>query len=102
MYSIEDPVGGKPHSGGAAQTSVQMMIPVAYLPDVKQFRQPVAAGVGSLGQNDLRTQPSGSSQLSLSVMFNRAIRQQPPESTIYDPGSDRACSWVFNAAGVWL
>jgi len=25
MYSIEDPVGGKPHSGGAAQSSVQMM-----------------------------------------------------------------------------
>jgi len=48
-------------------------------PDVKQFwASPSRLELGHWGKTIYALNQSGSSQLSLSVIFNRAIRQQPP------------------------
>jgi tocopherol cyclase len=59
MYSIEDPIGGKPHSGGAAQIlGPNDEYLCRTFPDVKQFWAAQAQlELGHWGKTDLRTQP---------------------------------------------
>jgi len=75
---------------------------VAYLSRCSKS-QPVAAGVGSLGQNDLRTQPIW----LIPAEFERHIQQGYQatatwnQGTIYDPGSDRVCRWQYSTQPVY-
>lgn len=99
MYSIDDPIGGKPHSGGA----VQILGPDdEYLwrtfPDVKRFWATYTKlGLGHWGETDL----SGKPRELVPDEFARHIQEGYQatatlnQGAIHDPGSDRACRWYY-------
>lgn len=105
MYSIEDPIGDKMHSGGAAQ----ILGPYdEYLwrtyPDVKRFwASPSQLELGHWGKTDLSTQPI----LLLPDEFDRHIHQGYQatatwnQGIIRDPGSDRYCRWQYEIKPVY-
>ena len=99
MYSIEDPIGGKMHSGGAAQ----ILGPLdEYLwrtfPDVKRFWASQSdLQFGHWGSTDLSIPPI----LLLPLEFERHIQQGYQatatwnQGIIRDPASDRYCLWQY-------
>ncbi len=105
MYSIEDPIGGKMHSGGAAQ----ILGPFdEYLwrtyPDVKRFwASPLRLELGHWGKTDLSTQPI----LLLPDEFDRHIQQGYQatatwnQGIIRDPSSDRYCRWQYEIKPIY-
>ncbi|HBL58567.1 MAG TPA: tocopherol cyclase [Cyanobacteria bacterium UBA8803] len=99
MYSIEDPKGGKPHSGGA----VQILGPDdGYLcrtfPEVSQFwASSQFLALGHWGKTDLKIPP----QYLQPAAFERHVQQGYQatatwhQGIIRDPGSDRYCRWQY-------
>lgn len=99
MYSIEDPSGGKPHSGGAAQV---LGPNDEYLwrtfPDVQRFwASPSWLGLGHWGKTNLKTQPI----FLIPAEFERYVQEGYQatatlnQGAIYDPASDRYCRWHY-------
>lgn len=105
MYSIEDPIGGKMHSGGAAQ----ILGPLdEYLwrtfPDVKRFWASQSdLQFGHWGSTDLSIQPI----LLLPLEFDRHIQQGYQATStwnqgiIRDPSSARYCRWQYEIKPVY-
>ncbi len=99
MYSIEDPIGAKMHSGGAAQ----ILGPNdEYLwrtfPDLKRFwASESQLELGHWGKTDLNTQPI----LLLPEEFDCHVQQGYQatanwnQGVIRDPSSDRYCRWQY-------
>lgn len=105
MYSIEEPIGGKPHSGGAAQI---LGPDDEYLwrtfPDVKQFwASPSQLELGHWGKTDLHTQPL----LLVPPEFDRHIQQGYQatatwnQGVIQDPSSNCYCRWQYSIKPVY-
>jgi tocopherol cyclase len=105
MYSIEDPRGGQPNSGGAAQI---LGIDEKYLcrtfPKVKQFwATKNNLGLGHWGKTDLQITP----QLLSCHEFESHIRQGYQvtatlnQGCIYDPGSNQYCRWQYQIKPVY-
>lgn len=105
MYSIEDPIGGKMHSGGAAQV---LGANDEYLwrtfPDVKRFwASPSELEFGHWGQTDLKTQP----KILPADEFERHIQQGYQatatwnQGIIRDPASDRYCRWQYEIKPIY-
>ncbi len=105
MYSIEDPIGEKPHSGGAAQ----ILGPNdEYLwrtfPDVNKFwaKSDVLA-LGHWGKTDIESQPL----YLLPVEFESYIQEGYQATTklnqgiIRDPGSGNYCRWEYEIEPVY-
>jgi len=99
MYSLEDPIGGKPYSGGAAQV---LGPDDQYLwrtfPDVKRFwASPSQLELGHWGKTDLHTQPIW----LMPAEFDHHVQQGYQanatwnQGVIHDPGSDYSCRWQY-------
>ena len=104
MYSIEDPVGGKPHSGGAAQI---LGIDDQYLwrtfPDVKRFwASPSQLEFGHWGKTDL-TVPGWLE----TTIFEHHIQEGYQatatwnQGSLHDPGSGRTCHWQYEIKPIY-
>lgn len=105
MYSIEDPTGSKPHSGGAAQ----ILGPNdEYLwrtfPDVKRFwASQSKLEFGHWGKTDLHTQPI----FLVPPEFERYVQEGYQatatlnQGAIYDPASDRFCRWHYTIKPIY-
>jgi tocopherol cyclase len=105
MYSIEDPIGGKAYSGGAAQI---LGANDEYLwrtfPDVRKFwaSRDVLA-LGHWGKTDLSTQPL----YLLPAEFERHVQQGYQatatlnQGAIHDPATGRYCRWQYEIQPVY-
>lgn len=105
MYSIDDPIGGKLHSGGAAQILASGN---RYLcrtfPDVQKFwATHNYLGLGHWGKTDLDMQP----QLLESAQFEQYIRSgyqataKINQGSIQDPASNTYCRWCYHIESVY-
>ena len=105
MYSIEDPIGSRPHSGGAAQI---LGPDDEYLwrtfPDVTRFSALASQlELGHWGKTDLHTQPIW----LMPGEFDRHVQQGYQatatwnQGAIYDPGSNRSCIWQYSIQPVY-
>ncbi len=105
MYSIEDPIGNKPHSGGAAQI---LGIDDEYLwrtfPDVKRFfASSQQLEFGHWGKTDLSNQP----QCLIPAEFDRHVQEGYQASAtlnqgiIKDPGGKGTCRWQYEIKPVY-
>ena len=105
MYSIEDPIGGKPHSGGAAQ----ILGPNdEYLwrtfPNVKQFWATRSQlELGHWGKTDLATQPIWlmPAEFERHVQNGYQATATCNQGVIHDPGSDHSCRWHYSIQPVY-
>lgn len=105
MYSIEDPAGNQPESGGAAQI---LGPDDGYLcrtfPNVNTFwgwRN--ALGLGHWGKTDLQIQPK---YLEPQVFDSHIQEGYQATATwhqgyLHDPGSDRTCYWQYEIKPVY-
>ena len=105
MYSIEDPSGGKPHSGGAAQ----ILGPEdGYLcrtfPDVNQFwATSDSLGVGHWGKTDLSIPP----KLLDAAVFDRQVQEGYQatatwhQGVLNEPGSGNTARWQYRIQPVY-
>lgn len=105
MYSIEDPIGGKPYSGGAAQI---LGPDDEYLwrtfPNVNNFwaKQDVLA-LGHWGKSNLNSKPL----YLLPAEFERYVQSGYQatatlnQGIIHDPGSDRYCKWQYEIQPIY-
>lgn len=104
MYSIEDPSGGKPYSGGAAQIlGANDQYLWRTFPDVKQFwASSDVLELGHWGKTDLQTQPIW----LLPSEFERHIQQGYQanatwnQGIIHDPVSG-SCRWQYKIEPVY-
>lgn len=105
MYSIDDPIGGKPYSGGAAQV---LGPDDEYLcrtfPNVNQFwASPKSLALGHWGKTDLQLPP----QYLHPVKFERHIQQGYQatatlhQGVIRDPASNAYCRWLYEIKPVY-
>lgn len=105
MYSIDDPIGGKAHSGGAAQI---LGPDDQYLwrtfPDVNQFwASQQSLALGHWGKTNLKMSP----QYLNSAQFEEQIEEGYQATTtwhqgkIHDPRSDRYCRWQYEIKPVY-
>ncbi len=100
MYSIEDPWGGGPYSGGAAQ----ILGPGdAYLwrtfPDPQGFwADPERLALGHWGHGEAPGPPRELSpeQFQAQVQNGYQATAQLNQGAIRDPGSDRYCRWCYD------
>jgi tocopherol cyclase len=105
MYSIEDPIGGKPHSGGAAQI---LGPDDEYLcrtfPEVSKFwaRQDVLA-LGHWGKTDLNIQPRylQPAEFELHVKQGYQATATLNQGEISDPGTGKYCRWQYQIQPVY-
>ncbi|MEB3829066.1 tocopherol cyclase family protein [Phormidium sp. CCY1219] len=99
MYSIEDPAGNSPYSGGGAQI---LGPDDEYLcrtfPDVRGFwASATALALGHWGKTDLRLKP----QYLEPTKFARHLEQgyqataRWHQGQLFDPGTQRRCKWEY-------
>ncbi|MGL5870767.1 MAG: tocopherol cyclase family protein [Xenococcaceae cyanobacterium] len=105
MYSIDDPIGDRPHSGGAAQilTSDDEYLCRTF-PDVNKFwASKNYLELGHWGQTNLQSQP----QLLEGDRFKQQITEGYQATAtlnqgfIRDPGSNNYCRWLYRIEPVY-
>jgi tocopherol cyclase len=104
MYSIEDPVGSQPHSGGAAQI---LGIDDQYLwrtfPDVKRFwASPSQLEFGHWGKTDL-TVPGWLEPAIFEQHIQEGYQATATwnQGSLLDPGSGRTCRWQYEIKPIY-
>lgn len=105
MYSIEDPVGGKPHSGGAAQIlGPEDSSLCRTFPDVKRFwAWNHCLGLGHWGKTDLAQAP-GYLQPKL---FEEHVQEGYQgtatlnQGILHDPSSGQSARWHYTIEPVY-
>ncbi|TVU54018.1 MAG: tocopherol cyclase [Arthrospira sp. PLM2.Bin9] len=103
MYSIEDPSGGQPHSGGAAQIlGPDDQYLCRTFPDVNKFwASPDTLALGHWGDTDLKSAPGYLQE----QLFDRHIRQGYQGTDTHHQGSlkdgTRTCSWKYTITPVY-
>lgn len=109
MYSIEDPIGGKQHTGGAAQI---LGPDDEYLcrtfPDVNKFwAWRNALGLGHWGKIDSKTGLIKQTQFLEPAEFDRHVLEGYQATAtwhqgfIRDPGSGRYCRWKYEIKPIY-
>ncbi len=105
MYSIEDPIGGKPHSGGAAQIlGPEDQYLCRTFPNVRQFwGAKNFLGLGHWGKTDLQIPPQ---QLHPAIFEGRVQEGYQATATLHqgfirDPGSQRYCRWLYEIKPIY-
>jgi len=105
MYSIEDPIGGKLHSGGAAQI---LGADDEYLwrtfPDVNRFwASPNHLGVGHWGKTDLNSVPGWLEPAIFEQHVQEGYQATATwhQGTLHDPGSGRTCRWQYEIQPIY-
>ncbi|MBD2577360.1 tocopherol cyclase family protein [Oscillatoria sp. FACHB-1406] len=105
MYSIEDPIGNQPNSGGA----VQVLGPEdEYLwrtfPDVRGFwGAKERLGLGHWGKHNLEIAPQElePSLFAAAVGEGYQATASLNQGAIHDPGSDRDCRWHYTIEPIY-
>lgn len=105
MYSIEDPIGKQPNSGGAVQI---LGIDEAYLcrsfPNVKQFfAHSDRLGFGHWGKTHLKLQPRllSTAEFSRQVIEGYQAGSNFNQGSIYDPGRNEYCRWQYQIEPIY-
>ncbi len=105
MYSIEDPIGGKPHSGGAAQI---LGANDEYLwrtfPDVSKFwASPETLAFGHWGKTNLSTPPLYllPNEFEYHVQSGYQATATLNQGAIHDPGTGNYCRWQYQIEPVY-
>ena len=105
MYSIEDPLGGKPHSGGAAQI---LGVNDEYLwrtfPEVTGFwASQDNLSLGHWGKTDLGIKPQllEKDQFAHHVKEGYQARATLNQGYIHDPGTDGYGGWCYETTPVY-
>ncbi|NEO33126.1 MAG: tocopherol cyclase [Symploca sp. SIO3C6] len=105
MYSIDDPIGGKPHSGGAAQI---LGPDDSYLwrtfPQVDQFwASKSSLALGHWGKTDLIITPQylhpAKFENSITEGYQATVTWH--QGIIRDPASDRYCRWQYTIKPIY-
>lgn len=100
MYSIEDPLGGQPHSGGGAQIlGPHDEYLCRSFPDVNRFwawRQ--ALGLGHWGKTDLGTAPCYLPPIEFSEQIQQGYQGTATwhQGVLHDPGTGRSARWAYD------
>lgn len=105
MYSIEDPLGNQPHSGGAAQIlGPNDEYLCRTFPDVQKFwATKDRLGLGHWGKTELKIPPQ---ELEATV-FEKQVREgyqatdKLHQGFIGDPGSRSYCRWEYRIKPVY-
>jgi tocopherol cyclase len=105
MYSIEDPSGGKPHSGGAAQIlGANDQYLCRTFPDVKKFwaSRDVLA-LGHWGKTRLQVAPFYllPSEFTEYVQMGYQATSLLNQGMIYDGSPDNYCSWHYEIEPIY-
>lgn len=105
MYSIEDPAGGTPNSGGAAQI---LGPDDTYLcrtfPDVKQFwAWPDALGLGHWGKTDLQVPPLYLEPAEFDYHIQEGYQSTATwhQGVLQDPRTGSICRWEYSIKPVY-
>ena len=105
MYSIEDPKGGQPYSGGAAQIlGPEDSYLCRTFPDVNKFwAHRESLGFGHWGRTDLPIKPQ---YLEPQVFDSRVEEGYQATATLnqgylHDPGSGSRCFWQYQIQPVY-
>ncbi|BAT54286.1 hypothetical protein NOS3756_32540 [Nostoc sp. NIES-3756] len=105
MYSIEDPIGGKPYSGGAAQIlGADDEYICRTFPDVNKFwGSPDVLALGHWGETNLNTKPF----YLLPAEFENHVQQGYQatatlnQGIIKDPATGNYCRWHYEIQPVY-
>ncbi|MDH6059052.1 tocopherol cyclase family protein [Chrysosporum bergii ANA360D] len=105
MYSIEDPIGGQPHSGGAAQVlGANDEYICRTFPDVKKFwgSRDILA-LGHWGKTDLNTQPLylPPAEFARHIQEGYQATASLNQGAIYDPGTGNYCRWLYEIQPIY-
>lgn len=105
MYSIDDPIGGKPQSGGAAQIlGPEDSYLCRTFPDVNKFwaSRDVLA-FGHWGKTDLSTKPAylPSDQFQLYVQEGYQATATVNQGFLQDPGTGASARWEYQIQPVY-
>jgi len=105
MYSIEDPIGKQPASGGAAQI---LGPDDGYLcrtfPNVNKFwAWGDALGLGHWGKTDLDLKPGYLEPHVFDFHIQEGYQATATwhQGSLHDPGSDRACRWQYKIKPIY-
>ncbi len=105
MYSIDDPCGGKPHSGGAAQI---LGINEEYLwrtfPDVDKFwAARDYLGLTHWGKTDLTIKPQllKSSEFELYIQEGYQVTSTLNQGFIRDASTNKYCRWQYETKPIY-
>lgn len=99
MYSIEDPIGGRPHSGGAAQIlGANDEYLCRTFPNVRTFwAEGDALALGHWGKTDL-TQPPGylePARFRQHVQEGYQATATWHQGSLHDPGTGQVAQWQY-------
>jgi tocopherol cyclase len=105
MYSIDDPIGGKPHSGGAAQVLAPDDEYICRtFPEVQGFwASRKKLGLGHWGKTDLPYPPRklNPAQFEDHIQEGYQATARLNQGFIHDPASDRYCCWYYQIQSVY-
>jgi len=105
MYSIEDPIGGKSHSGGAAQVlAPQDEYLCRTFPDVGKFwASKEVLSLGHWGKTDLKIPPKQLKPTDFEQYIKEGYQAtaQFNQGFIQDPGTNNYCRWYYEIQPVY-
>ena len=105
MYSIDDPIGGKTHSGGAAQIlGPDDRYLYRIFPDVKGFWGAKSyLGLGHWGKTNLEIPPQllEPDKFSLNVREGYQATATLNQGFIRDPGTENYCRWNYKIKPIY-
>lgn len=105
MYSIDDPIGGQPHSGGVAQIlGPNEQYLCRTFPNVQGFwADKSALGLGHWGKTDLQIKPQFLSpdQFEHHIQQGYQVTAGLNQGFIHDPGSNQYCRWRYEIQPIY-
>lgn len=105
MYSIDDPIGGQPHSGGAAQIlGPDEEYLCRIFPEVKGFWADInALALGHWGKTDLQIKPQllSPEQFRCHVQQGYQVTAGLNQGFICDSGSNQYCRWRYTIKPIY-
>lgn len=105
MYSIEDPMGGKPHSGGAAQVlGVNDEYICRTFPDVNKFwASTEVLGLGHWGKTDINWKPVYLSPQEFDLHIQQGYQATATlnQGRIHDPATGNYCQWLYKIQPIY-
>jgi tocopherol cyclase len=105
MYSIEDPIGGQPYSGGAAQVlGINDEYLIRTFPDVHRFWAKLdALALGHWGKTDLSIQPNYILPKDFATYIQEGYQATATlnQGIIRDPATGNYCRWLYEIEPIY-
>jgi tocopherol cyclase len=105
MYSIDDPLGNRLHSGGAVQIlGIDDQYFWRTFPDVNGFwASQTKLELGHWGKNSLKTKPCllSSEKFTQFIQEGYQATDTLNQGTIYDPSSQQTCQWCYEIKPIY-